>query len=295
MKKSKKRWKNSAFLSFIILRLLGLRCIIYGKNGGIMGKPTFKTFCVFMQKGGVGKTTLTGMLAYELSKYGKTLMIDADQQGNLSYLYNPDFTQISKDKCFLSVLREEVSLENAVFECKPVDETCKGLYLLGTKKNDNDLRSYMESGFRDDPNSIRQIVKDAKDLGFNYVFFDLPPSFGFYEKIILSNASDIIPIIEPEDFAVESLTNFNTQIKKLKVQYDAKMVQCRYLIVNKGNNQKMVHKFWTEKLRDTSYEVFEFHDSKAVSGAISYHVPMQEYQPGNPLCKTVALLAEKVK
>ena len=118
---------------------------------------------------------------------------------------------------------------------------------------------------------------------------------GFYEKIILSNVTDIIPIVEPEDFAVESLTNFNTQIKKLKVQYDAKVNPCKYLVINKGNNQKQVHRYWTETLKESPYEVFEFHDSRAVSGSISYHVPMQEYQSNNPLCKTISQLAEKVK
>ena len=257
------------------------------------GDEVFKTVCIFMQKGGVGKTTLTSMLAYELSKYGKVLMIDADQQGNLTYLYHKDF--VGGAATFLSVLKEETPLSEAVVLCREKLGKCCGLYILGTKKNDSDLRSYMESGFRDDPHSIRSIVAGAKELGFNYVFFDLPPSFGFYEKIILANVTEIIPIIEPEDFAIESLTTFNAAMKKLKVQYDAKFTESRFLIVNKENQQKQVHRYWTEELRKSSYEVFEFRDSKAVSGAISYHVPMQEYAPGNPLCKMVAALAERVK
>ena len=180
-----------------------------------MKNNEFKTICVFMQKGGVGKTTLTTMISYELAKYGKVLVVDADQQGNFTYLYDPEGEKVSSKKCFLSVLKEETSLKDGLIECRPEAENFFGLYLLGTKKNDNDLRSYMESGFRDDPQAIRTIIREAKELNFNYVLFDLPPSFGFYEKIILSNANNILPIIEPEDFAVESLTNFNSQIKKL--------------------------------------------------------------------------------
>ena len=254
-----------------------------------------KVFCVFMQKGGVGKTTFTNALAYELSHYGKVLLVDADQQGNLSYLYDHEYNFVDKDKCFLAVLKEESDLKDAIVQCRSETDDFKGLYLLGTQKNDNILRSYMETGFRDDPHSIMKLIEDAKLMGFAYVFFDLPPSFGYYEKIILSNATDIIPIIEPEDFAIESLTNFNAQIKKLKVQYSGKFSPCKYLIVNKGNPQKAVHRYWIDTLKKSSYEVFEFHDSRAVPGSISYHVPMQEYQPSNPFCKSISMLAKKVK
>ena len=260
-----------------------------------MSGSSFKTFSVFMQKGGVGKTTLTSMLAYELSKYGKTVVIDADQQGNLTFLFDKDFSSRKNQKGFLSVLKEESPLEEALVEFRAPSETSKGLYLLGTKKNDNDLRYFMETSFRDDPHLIRIPIDAAKQAGFTYVFFDLPPSFGYYEKIILAYMDVILPIVEPEDFAVESLTTFNAQIKKLRIQYDSKVKDCRYLLVNKGNNQKQVHRYFTDALKESSYEVFEFHDSKAISGAISYHLPMQEYQPGNPLCKTIAALAEKVR
>lgn len=43
---------------------------------------------IFSYKGGEGRTTTTANLAYNLSERGnRVLMIDADQQCNLSYLY----------------------------------------------------------------------------------------------------------------------------------------------------------------------------------------------------------------
>lgn len=254
----------------------------------------FKTLCVFMQKGGVGKTTMTSMLGFELAKYGKVLLVDADQQGNLTYLFDDNFASQPK-KDLLSVLRGDTSLEDAVRPCREPQELFNGLYLLGTKRNDSDLRRYLEGEFRDDPMQIKAVISEAKRLEFNYVLLDLPPSFGFYEKIMLSNANEIIPIIEPEDFAIESLANFNDQIQKLKTQYDGAFGACKHLILNLEDPQKKVHRYWIDEIKKSKYKVFEFKDSRSVSSSIAYHLTMQEYDKGNQLCKSMEELAKCVK
>lgn len=259
-----------------------------------MGDNTFKCFVFFMQKGGVGKTTITSVVAYSLARFGKTLMIDADQQGNLTMLFDPDFASASK-KDFLSVLKEETSLKDAIRKEREESDTCKGLYLLGTSKNDSDLRKYMETDFRDDPYVIKTLTQKVQELGFNYLLFDLPPSYGFYEKIILSQATEIVPVVEPEDFAIGSLLDLSKALNKLKVQYDGNFANCRYLVINKIDKAKIVHNFYTTQLRSSPFEVFEIHDSKAISNAIAHHITMQEYDPNNPLCKTIEDLTNKIK
>ena len=43
----------------------------------------------FIPKGGSGKTTTNGNLGWELSKYGRVLIVDCDHQGNItSWLYD---------------------------------------------------------------------------------------------------------------------------------------------------------------------------------------------------------------
>ena len=53
----------------------------------------FKIICLFLQKGGVGKSTMTTAVAYELSKYGKTLIIDGDTQGSITNFLTSTFNE----------------------------------------------------------------------------------------------------------------------------------------------------------------------------------------------------------
>ena len=88
-----------------------------------------KTISIYMQAGGVGKTSITCMLAYELGKIGKTLIIDADQQsnttlqfineyGSVAYVFeNPD---LIKKFCKKEDLEEESIFE----EIKCIQNYC---------------------------------------------------------------------------------------------------------------------------------------------------------------------------
>ena len=48
-----------------------------------------KTYTFAIQKGGTGKTSVSVSVAVELAKIGRTILIDADPQGNTTdWMYN---------------------------------------------------------------------------------------------------------------------------------------------------------------------------------------------------------------
>ena len=67
-----------------------------------------------IEKGGSGKTTLTGNVAHELSRYRKTLMIDVDPQGNLSSWYVVKPFQFD----LADVLQDKFAIEDALIEVR---------------------------------------------------------------------------------------------------------------------------------------------------------------------------------
>lgn len=249
-----------------------------------------KVFSVFMQKGGVGKTTLTFMLAYELAKQGhKTLIIDGDQQGNLTMLSHTMGNFEKED--FLSLLQEKSTVQECVTKIRDDID----FYFIGTKKNDTLFKQYIESSFREEPFIIKHILATIEKEGFEYVFFDLPPSFGFYEKIVLAQVDEIIPIIEPAEAAATGFLQLFKGMKKHTISYDCKYVMNK-LIINKTNTQKKVSQYWTEQMKKMpDFTKYEIADSKAIATSTDLHRTIQENNPTNKICLVLKDIAEAIK
>lgn len=254
-----------------------------------------KIICTFMMKGGVGKTTVTANLAFELSKYGKTLMIDVDQQGHLSYYYIKNEIQQKNLSSILDVLKGTAEFKDSIIEVRKESENYKGLYLLGVKTGDNLLKNYFESDFRDNPYEFERIISEANENDFDYILFDLPPSYGFSEKIILSNAQTIIPVVIPEGLSAVSLKTFNEKMKELKLSFKAKYTSIDNLVINQINKRSKVHTEYISALKKTKYKTYEIIMSEGIKNSFDNQTSIQEYLPSSKICEVFSELANNVK
>ena len=164
------------------------------------------------QKGGTGKTALAGTLGPLWAYSGaRTLLIDLDQQANLTYAYAIDPNAL--DATIVDVLapRNAVAAEDAILtdvhgipglDLLPCDDRAESL--------DTQLRSETMGVYR---------LKDALEglLGrYERVFIDCPPNVGELTVSALLTADEIIcPVNMGDTNALRGLSRLTQTVQKL--------------------------------------------------------------------------------
>lgn len=264
-----------------------------------MEENAFKTIGVFNPKGGVGKTSMLASIGFELSKHGKTLIIDGDPQGSISYiLLDRNYERYSEEqKDLLHLFKDGLEVKECIIKAREEAEEFKGLDIIipGNKK---DFRSYISSTYQTEgvEKTIREIFDEAKNLGYNYVLYDLPGHLGYYERSIIAWLTCLMPITEAEDLSKIELDSFLKESRKIQIQFNGSGRINQNLIINKVVKGNKVH--------EHSIQVFEknmpfftkhiFYQSKNISSSISQHLCVQEYQKNCPTSQTLATLIKNI-
>ena len=174
-------------------------------------------------KGGVGKTSLSYALGLRASHYGtRVLLIDLDQQGNLTRSFNVD---TRSTPVWVNIIRDNVSIDKAVVK---ITDT---LHIIPSNLNNSRLDVELTQSSLNLRDMVRDILIPIRD-NYDLVIMDCPPAIN---KINLSAAcaSDMVIIpLNPEPYAMEGLDFTLEELKKInkefKLNIDIKIVWNRY-------------------------------------------------------------------
>jgi chromosome partitioning protein len=217
-----------------------------------------KTVCFVNQKGGVGKTSLAGNVAWLASQDRKTLIVDGDPQGSISSWLATEALRYE----LADVLQERIGLREAARELSPT------LALLGTFGIGGELKNFSERSLESWPRCFEDLKEAAAGAGFELVVFDVSPGLGRLERMIMLACDELVLPLTPEYFAVDGLQIFKDFLEETRKR---NRVEIRFekVVLNMVNEGFFRHKRYREKVRASGYTVFEIpQDSNIPSSQI---------------------------
>ncbi len=189
-------------------------------------RASMKVISVAIQKGGTGKTSLSVSTAVELAKMGKTLIIDADPQGNAT-----DWLGVKEIRTELSDLlqAEDNTREQILNAVLPT--FADNLFVIPTAGIGGGLNNWQKYGANDDPKAITRLLRQIK-TDFDFCVIDTSPSFGGLETSCFLASHETVTVLKIDEFSADGLTLFFDNLQKMKRRHDTDLPELTKIVLN---------------------------------------------------------------
>jgi chromosome partitioning protein len=226
-----------------------------------------RTIAFGIQKGGVGKTSLSVATAARLAKMNhKTLLLDLDPQGQASYwaLRGRPGPELA------DVLFETAEFDEAV--CPTFQDK---LFCIPTYGVNGRLMDFADEKGKKRQGCIKAITRQAEKRNYDFCIIDLSPGFGCLERNAYIAADEVITPIIPDPLCVDSLELFMANLKELRddeADLDLPVAQYNRMILNAVNRSFKVHTEIVKLLKEkVKQEIFIVPSDQAFKRAADEH------------------------
>lgn len=171
------------------------------------------TFANF--KGGVGKTSTTALVGYNLSKMGKkVLIIDFDAQANMTSLLlktksaNEDIITI--DTSLMSAINNDIPLSEIII---PITDT---LDLISNAVDFSMYARYLERNFENEIDRVSFFKKKVDLLrnDYDFIFIDVPPTLSLLNDTAFYTCDQIIVVLQTQERSLSGAEVFITYLQQ---------------------------------------------------------------------------------
>lgn len=232
-----------------------------------------KIITVSLQKGGVGKTSVAVSLAVELAKFGKTLIIDADPQGNTTTWLNIqemafEFADLLNNKCTWDKCVNKTDTEN--------------LFVIPTAGLGGELKEYSENKAGANQGKIKKVLKEIAPY-FEYCVIDTSPSFGNFERSIFYATNEILAVLQLDEFSKDGLQIFNDRLRNFiadNLEDDDPRPAFNKIVFNAKDDRIAQQNIILQQfmpLKDHGYSLYIIPVDQAYRKAQSAHISIQDF------------------
>lgn len=193
------------------------------------------------QKGGVGKTTTAHALATGLTVKGyKTLTIDTDPQGNLSYTMRADDQQAG----LYEILKGNINSAEAIQHTVQGDIIPSTLLLAGADMEFTDTgREYL----------LKDIVEPLRKI-YDYIIIDSPPTLGILTINALTASNDVIIPMGADIYSLQGLSQLYNTVNKVK-KYCNPSLNIAGLLITRYNGRTILSKDLREVIENKAVQI----------------------------------------
>ena len=247
-----------------------------------------KTFACALSKGGTGKTSCAVSIAVELSRLGRTLLVDVDPQGNATSWVGGETIETE----LADVLFGHKTIKEAIYQTAE-----KNLFILPTAGLNGQLREYQQNKSPSEPFAFTDLLEEVKDL-FDYCVIDTSPAFTSLEKSAIAASDEVLAILQLDEFSADGFQIFGDNLKSMKKQLHipAEKAKLLRIILNSKDNRLSIQKEFYDsimQLEQFGYKIFTVPVDQAFKKAQSSHVSLQ--QTGNAKTETLSVFKDIAK
>ena len=227
-----------------------------------------KAIAFALQKGGVGKTSISGNVAKLASKHRKTLLVDADPQGSLSS-WLVSGTPVHE---LADVLRGQVTLREAIVSLG------ESLGLVPSFGLGGDLEDYAENSLAKEPYVFEELGAEAGQLGYELVIYDAHPGKTWLERCVVIGCVEVISPLTPEYLSLDGVEIFKEFLDEVRKGF-RRTVRHDRLVLNMVNQSFRRHAIYEEKIRGLGFELFEVPQDSKIPEAQMVKQFLADYEP----------------